>query len=64
MKIEIPRPTEEELKPFNKVDYYHRLMIDMEYEKKLKVDNYKLSRLIHENYDSWLLTGRGLKFDI
>ena len=59
--IELPQPTEFELKPFNKWYYWLRL-VPMNLEKKYNVPIERIYGWIHENYDSILLEGKPLKF--
>jgi hypothetical protein len=58
----LPRPNEEELKPFNKAKYFHRLMIEMDLSSVLKINHYILTDWISENYNSVYLYDKELNF--
>ncbi len=58
----LPRPNEEELKPFNKALYFNRLMMDMDLSNVLKVDHIILANWISQNYDSVYLYNKELNF--
>jgi hypothetical protein len=58
----LPRPNEEELKPFNKALYFRRLMLDMNLSSVLKVNTGVLADWISDNYDSIYLYNKELNF--
>jgi hypothetical protein len=58
----LPRPNEEELKPFNKVLYFNRLIRDMDLSTVLKVSTSVLADWISDNYDSVYLDNKELNF--
>ncbi len=58
----LPRPNEEELKPFNKVLYFNRLLRDMDLSTVLKVSTNVLGDWISDNYDSIYLYNKELNF--
>jgi hypothetical protein len=58
----LPRPNEEELKPFNKALYFKRLMRDMDLSSVLKVTTGVLADWISDNYDSIYLYNKELNF--
>ena len=58
----LPRPNEEELKSFNKVLYFNRLMLEMDLSNVLKVNHFILANWISENYDSVCLHNKELNF--
>lgn len=58
----LPRPNEEELKPFNKAYYFNRLMLEMDLSKVLKIDHIILADWISQNYDSVYLYNKELNF--
>jgi hypothetical protein len=58
----LPRPNEEELKPFNKVLYFNRLLRDMDLSTVLKVSTNVLGDWISDNYDSVYLYNKELNF--
>ncbi len=58
----LPRPNEEELKPFNKVFYFNRLLTEMNLTKTFKVDSDTLTKWISDNYDSVYLYNKELNF--
>lgn len=60
--IILPEPTEAELKPYNKVHYFERLLIHMDIPKLYNVSHYIVADWISQNYDSWFLNGKGLTF--
>lgn len=60
MIIELPKPTEEELKPYNKADYIART-VEMELYKKYGWDLFEYARHLSNNYNSWYLEGKSLK---
>ena len=61
--ITLPHPTEYELTPFNKIEYFNRLLIKMNLSEKTKVDVNILADWISENYDSIYLYNKPLKFN-
>ena len=58
----LPRPNEEELKPFNKALYFNRLLRDMDLSTVLKVSTNVLGDWISDNYDSIYLYNKELNF--
>lgn len=58
----LPRPNEEELKPFNKVYYFNRLMSEMNLSQVLRIDHFILADMISENYDSVYLYNKEVNF--
>lgn len=58
----LPRPNEEELKPFNKVKYFNRLMMEMNLSQVLRIDHFILADMISENYDSVYLYNKEIEF--
>lgn len=58
----LPRPNEEELKPYNKVKYFNRLLLEMNLSQVLKINHFILSDWISENYDSVYLYNKELNF--
>jgi hypothetical protein len=61
-EIILPEPNAEELKPYNKVKYFNRLMLEMNLREVLKVDHMILADWISDNYDSVYLYDKELKF--
>jgi hypothetical protein len=61
MNIELPPPTEHELKKYNKSIYFDRLM-SSELNKKLGVTHYQLADWISENYNSIFLNNKSTIF--
>jgi len=57
MNIELPPPTEHELKKYNKAIYFDRLM-SSQLNKQLGVSHYQLADWIHENYTSMYLNNK------
>ena len=55
----LPAPTEEELNLGLKVDYFTRLL-EMDLEKKYKINESELHNWIHHNYSSVFLTDQEL----
>ncbi len=58
----LPRPNEEELKPYNKVKYFNRLLLEMNLSQVLKINHFILSDWISDNYDSVYLYNKELNF--
>jgi hypothetical protein len=58
----LPRPNADELKPFNKVKYFNRLMLEMDLTNVLKIDHMILADWISDNYDSVYLYDKELNF--
>jgi hypothetical protein len=58
----LPRPNEEELKPYNKHMYFNRLLLDLNLTTKLNVTAHQLGDWISENYDSVYLYNKELNF--
>lgn len=58
----LPRPNEEELKPYNKAYYFNRLMLEMDLSRVLKIDHMILADMISENYDSVYLYNKEINF--
>lgn len=58
----LPRPNEQELKPFNKVYYFNRLLLEMNLSQVLKINHLILSDWISQNYDSVYLYDKELNF--
>jgi len=58
----LPRPNEEELKPFNKAYYFNRLMLEMNLSQVLRIDHFILADMISENYDSVYLYNKEVNF--
>ncbi len=58
----LPRPNEEELKPYNKVNYFNRLLLEMNLSQVLKINHFILSDWISQNYDSVYLYDKELNF--
>jgi len=58
----LPRPNEQELKPFNKVYYFNRLLLEMNLSQVLKINHLILSDWISQNYDSVYLYNKELNF--
>lgn len=58
----LPRPNEEELKPYNKALYFSRLLTDMNLSGTLKVETHTLAKWISDNYDSVYLYNKELNF--
>lgn len=58
----LPRPNEEELKPYNKVKYFNRLLLEMNLSQVLKINHFILSDWISQNYDSVYLYNKELNF--
>lgn len=59
MILELPRPTAQELAPFNKNLYYER-MLNIDYAKKYKMTQSEFLNWIHHNYSSVLLEGKSI----
>ena len=59
MILELSRPNEQELAPFNKNLYYKR-MLEIDYEKKYKMTQKQFLDWIHHNYTSVLLYGKSI----
>lgn len=59
MILELPRPTAQELAPFNKSLYYER-MFQIDYEKKYKMTQKQFLDWIHNNYTSVLLYNKSI----
>jgi uncharacterized HAD superfamily protein len=59
MILELPRPNEQELAPFNKNLYYER-MLNIDYTKKYKMTQSEFLNWIHHNYSSVLLEGKSI----
>jgi hypothetical protein len=55
----LPQPTEDELNLGLKADYYQRLL-DMNLDKKYKINEAELYNWIHHNYSSIFLTEQEL----
>jgi hypothetical protein len=58
----LPRPNEEELKPFNKAKYFDRLLMEMNLPQVLHINHYILTDWISQNYDSVILHNKELNF--
>jgi hypothetical protein len=58
----LPRPNEEELKPYNKVNYFNRLLLEMNLSQVLKINHFILADMISENYDSVYLHNKEVNF--
>jgi len=58
----LPRPNEQELKPFNKVYYFNRLLLEMNLSQVSKINHLILSDWISQNYDSVYLYNKELNF--
>ena len=61
--MKLPRPTEEELKPFNKVLYFNRLILEMDLTSVYKINISQLADWISENYNSIYLYNKELTFN-
>jgi hypothetical protein len=61
MNIELPPPTEHELKKYNKAYYFDRIM-DSQLNKQLGITHYQLADWISENYNSILLNNKPMVF--
>jgi len=59
MILELPRPTAQELAPFNKNLYYERIL-NIDYGKKYKMTQSQFTNWIHHNYTSVLLEGKSI----
>lgn len=59
MILELSRPNEQELAPFNKSLYYKR-MLEIDYEKKYKMTQKQFLDWIHHNYTSILMSGKSI----
>lgn len=58
----LPRPNDEELKPYNKSYYFNRLMLEMNLSQVLRIDHFILADWISQNYDSVYLYNKELNF--
>jgi len=58
----LPKPNEEELKPYNKIKYFNRLLLELDLTKKLNMTTHQLGDWISENYDSVYLYNKELNF--
>jgi hypothetical protein len=61
-EIILPYPNAEELKPYNKIKYFNRLLKEENLTDKLRIDISVLSDWISDNYDSIYLYEKELKF--
>lgn len=61
--IELPRPTEFELKKYNKHLYYER-MFEIDYQSKYKMTQVQFSKWVHVNYDSIYLFGKPINTNL
>ena len=61
-EIILPYPNAEELKPYNKVMYFNRLLREENLVDKLNVSTSVLADWISDNYDSIYLYEKELKF--
>lgn len=58
----LPRPLEVELSNYNKSEYFRRLL-DMDLDKKYKIESTELNKWIHHNYQSVLLDDKELNYN-
>jgi hypothetical protein len=61
-EIVLPAPTEEELKPYNKVNYFMRLLHETDLPKQLNMSLSIVADWMSDNYDSIYLYNKPLKF--
>lgn len=60
MILELSRPTEHELRPYNKSIYYTRMLESIDYHKKYGITQTQFSSWIHYNYSSVFLEGKSI----
>ena len=59
MILELPRPNEQELTPYNKSLYYQR-MLEIDYEKKYKMTQKQFLDWVNHNYSSVFLYNKSI----
>lgn len=58
----LPRPLEVELLNYNKSEYFARLL-NMDLDKRFKIESTELHKWIHYNYQSVLLDNKELNYN-
>lgn len=64
MELQLPKPNEEELKSFNKADYFARVYRDNgEIRTKNKLEYLDFATWIHHNYESWITSNKSTSYN-